>query len=123
MVVLGGLFIVFNYLKSAATARKLLANFGQDMTLTTEVRSQTTGALISTQELTDKGVIFPYSDGELSMSSGLIQANDQKIMINIATRPTVTDKITVGSIVYTIVNVKALEPAGVNVLYEIQVRA
>jgi hypothetical protein len=36
--------------------------------------------------------------------------------------PSVTDKITINSVDYDIVSVKAIEPAGINVLYELQVR-
>jgi hypothetical protein len=114
---------VFNYVKSAQTARKLLANFGQDMTLTQIVYDFDTGLVVSENETTDKGVIFPYSAGVASMSNGLIQMSDQQVLINISVVPKPTDQLTVGSKAYAIVNVKALEPAGVNVLYELQVRA
>jgi hypothetical protein len=36
--------------------------------------------------------------------------------------PNIADKLTINSIDYDIVSVKAIEPAGVNVLYELQVR-
>jgi hypothetical protein len=113
----------FNYIKSAATARKLLANFGQDMTLTKETYDFDTGALLTSVDTTDKGVIFAYSDGVVSMSNGLIKSSDQQVLINISVVPAPTDRLTVGANVYSIVSVKALEPAGVNVLYELQIRS
>lgn len=113
---------MFDYAKSAATARKLLAKFGQDMTITQEIYNIDTGALTSATTTTDKGVIFHYSDGVVSMSNGLIKSSDQKVYINISVVPVPTDRLTVGTNVYSIVNVKALEPAGVNVLYELTVR-
>jgi hypothetical protein len=112
----------FNYAKSALTARKLLANFGQSMTLTKEVYNIDTGLLTSATTTTDKGVIFPYSQGVVSMSNGLIKSSDKLIYINISVVPVPTDRITVGTDVYSIVSVEALEPAGVNVLYTMQVR-
>jgi hypothetical protein len=113
----------FNYAKSALTARKLLANFGQAMTLTKEVYNIDTGALTSATTTTDKGVIFAYSAGVVSMSNGLIQASDQQVYINISVVPAPADRLTVGAKVYSIVNVEALEPAGLNVLYILQVRS
>jgi hypothetical protein len=113
----------FNYAKSASTARKLLAKFGQSMTLTKEVYNIDTGALTSSTTTTDKGVIFPYSQGVVSISNGLIQSSDQQVYINISVMPVPIDRLTVGSKIYSIVNVSALEPAGVNVLYELHVRA
>lgn len=114
---------MFNYAKSALTARKLLANFGQAMTLTKEVYNIDTGALTSTTTTTDKGVLFAYSKGVASMSNGLIQASDQQVYINISSIPAPNDRLSVGTKVYSIVSVEALEPAGVNVLYILQVRA
>jgi hypothetical protein len=114
---------VFNYAKNALTARKLLTKFGQDMTVTKEVYNVDTGALTSSTTTTDKGVIFPYSQGVVSMSNGLIQSSDQQVYINISVIPVPTDRLTVGSKVYSIVSVEALEPAGVNVLYILQVRS
>lgn len=113
---------MFDYVRSAATARKLIANFGQDMTLTKEVYNYDTGVLTSSTTTTDKGVILPYSNGVVSMSNGLIQASDQKVLINISVAPAPTDRLTVGTNVYSIINVEAIEPAGINVLYKLQVR-
>lgn len=114
---------MFNYVKSALTARKLLARFGQDMTLTKEVYNIDTGALTSSTSTTDKGVILPYSDGVVSMSGGLIKSSDQQVYINISVVPAPTDRLTVGAKVYSVISVEALEPAGVNVLYILQIRA
>lgn len=114
---------MFNYAKSALTARKLIANFGQSMTLNKEVYNIDTGALTSATATTDKGVLFAYSKGVIAMSNGLIQASDQQVYINISVIPAPTDRLTVGAKVYSVISVEALEPAGVNVLYILQVRA
>lgn len=116
----------FNYAKSKATARKLLAKFGQSMTLTQIVHGtydETTGtATDTTLDTTDTGVILPYSDGVSSMPDSLVLRGDQQILIQMAVVPKPTDKISANGTVYTIINVSALEPAGTNVLYTLQVR-
>lgn len=114
--------MAFNYSKSAQTARKLIAKFGQNMTLTKEVYNLDTGALISSIQTTDKGVILPYTNSAYSAQGGLIQVGDNKVLINIAVEPKPVDKLVIGTKTYSIVNVAALEPAGINVLYELQVR-
>ena len=113
---------MFNYAKSAATARRLIANFGQSMTLSKEVYDIDTGLLVSATDTIDKGVILPYKNGVISASGGLIKASDQKVLICINAIPAPTDRLTVGDNIYSIVNVQAIEPAGINVLYIMQVR-
>jgi hypothetical protein len=113
---------VFNYAKTAATALKLLTKFGQPMTVSKEVYDIDTGLLVSATDTIGMGVIFAISNGVSSMSNGLIKASDQQVLISVNTIPEPIDRLTVGDKVYSIVDVKALEPAGVNVLYELIVR-
>lgn len=115
-----------NYAALKATARSLLTGFGQSMTLTKYLvgtYDATTGENSSTSSATtDKGVILPYGDGLKAAQDSLIKADDQQVFIQMAVVPSVADRLTVGAAVYDVVGVKAIEPAGVNVLYELQVR-
>lgn len=117
----------YNALKN--TARNLLASFGQPMTLTKYLvgtYDPTTGQNSSTiSTTTDIGVILPYqymNGGDQSSAGSLIKEGDQQVLIQLSVAPTPADKLTVGSVTYDITNVKAIEPAGINVLYELQVR-
>ena len=117
----------YNALKN--TARNLLANFGQSMTLTKYLvgtYDPTTGQKSSTTSTTtDIGVILPYqsgSGGDQSSVGSLIKEGDQQVFIQLPVVPSPADTLTVGSITYDIANIKAIEPAGINVLYELQVR-
>ena len=116
----------FNYTNSANTARNLLAKFGQDMTLTQDVIGaydpDTGSAFVTQVTTTDKGVILPYSNGIESIASALIEKGDAQVLLNISVVPKPSDKLTIGADLWTIINVKALQPSGVNVLYDIQVR-
>jgi hypothetical protein len=115
-----------NYNSIKGTARSLLAKFGQSMTLvktTSNSYDTTTGAnTLTTSSTTDIGVILPYGDGLKSTTDSLIKQDDQQVFIQMSVVPSVTDKITINSVDYDIVSVKAIEPAGINVLYELQVR-
>lgn len=116
----------FNYSNSANTARKLLAKFGQSMTLVQDIIGDydpLTGTASNTQvSTTDIGVILPYSNGIHNAPDTLIKQGDANVLINIAVVPKPSDKFTIGADTWTIVNVKALDPSGVNVLYDIQIR-
>ena len=66
-----------NYGNLKATARKLLQNFGQSMTLSRDVAGTydpTTGSITNTtQTYTDYGVVLPYGEGSSSVADSLIQ--------------------------------------------------
>lgn len=119
-----------NYANSVKTVRSLLAKFGRSMTLVKDVigtYDETTGKVTNTTtSVTDNGVLLPYSatfaNGITSANNSLIQQGDAQVLINISVVPKPTDKLTVGSDTYTIINVKALEPSGLNTFYDMQVR-
>jgi hypothetical protein len=113
-----------DYVGLKSTARKLLANFGQLMTLTQNTSatySPDTGTnTVTSTSTTDYGVILPYEN--ISVADSLIQQNDQQVFIQLSVVPKPTDTITINAIIYNIISVKAIEPAAINVLYELQVR-
>ena len=115
-----------NYGNLKVTARRLLKKFGQSMTLSRDVAGTydpTTGSITNTvQTFVDFGVVLPYADGVSSVADSLIQSGDRQVFIQISTEPKPTDKITIAGVVHNVVTVKPLEPAGLNVLYELQVR-
>lgn len=115
-----------NYTQLKATARKLLKDFGQLMTITRDVAGAydpNTGTQSNTQlTYADYGVVLPYAEGSSSVADSLIQQGDRQVFIQISTEPKTTDKITIAGAIYNIIAVKPLEPAGINVLYELQIR-
>ena len=96
------------------------------MTITRDVAGTydpATGTVVNTQATyTDYGVVLPYGDGSASVADSLIQQGDRQVFIQISTEPKTTDKITIAGMTFNIIAVKPLEPAGVNVLYELQIR-
>lgn len=115
-----------NYANLQAASRRLLAKFGQSMTLTQQTAgaySPDTGNVTSTTVTTiDNGVILPYAEGIQNDSGSLIQQGDAQVLIQCNVVPKPNDTLTIQSQVWTIINVKALEPSGINLLYELQVR-
>lgn len=116
----------FNYDRAKATAERLIARFGQAMTLT--VPGATTGpAWDSTPGApvthTCTGCVLDYSVYE--RNDALIQAGDRKVLLSTDGLSVVPDPahwITVGGQDMAIIKVAPLNPGGTTVLYELQVR-
>ena len=115
-----------NYAQSAKTAKRLLTSFGQAMTLssiTVGVYDPETSTVINTSiDTVADGVILPYSNGIENSPNSLIQQGDSQVLISLSVTPKPADTLTVGTVVYTIVNVKELAPNGTLILFDIQVR-
>ena len=114
----------FDYDRTASTALRLLTRFGQPMTL----RRVTDGAYSAgavTQTAADTkvvGIVDSYSDYE--SRNELIEANDRKVTLAAkgVVLPTVADQLITLTATFKIIAVKALNPAGTAVIYELQVR-
>lgn len=118
----------FDYSRSAATALRMLAKFGQKMTVKSSTdgtynpdSGEVEGSVDATQ--TGDGVIFPYKLSEVNKEGSLIRMDDQQVLIKLATKPAPNDKLTVGDKTYTIISMQVLAPAGTTILYKLQVRA
>ena len=121
------------YTRLQATANRLLRGKGQSLTLT-RITAGTydpatggmTGATTSTQSA--YGAIFDY--GAKQIDGTLIKAGDKQLLLSpfktdgtALTAPVLGDTVTVGSIVYTLVEpLKEINPAGTTVMYEVNLR-
>lgn len=117
----------FDYDNSRATANRLIAKFGQAATL----RRVTTGAYdTSSGAVTQTTVDFPVLAVMLNFSQferaqGLVEVNDKKALVavgDLTSAPAVKDRFVVVGESYEVVNAQALSPAGVDVLYTLQLR-
>lgn len=119
----------FDYTQSAATAQRLLARFGKAIT----VRKQQAGAYdpatssvsINNVDTVAQGVLLEYKDGQANAPGTMIQVGDKKLLLspaNFSADPIASDLVLADGATWNIVKVKALRPAGVTVLYELQLR-
>lgn len=115
----------YNGLQS--TAARLLAQFGKPLTLriqTGAVYDPDTQANVPTYaDHAVSGVIGNYQ-GRVTESGTLVQTDDKKILVSVgaAPEPTAGAQIIDGATVYVVQTVKALNPAGTPLLYELQGR-
>jgi len=119
------------YDRTAATAARLLASYGQPVSITRTsggtydpLTGETTGQTTTTY--TPDGVLLNYGGkeaGDLRAAGVDIVSTDKKLLCAaFEVDPVVTDTVTVGGLDWTVMRVKTLSPAGAAVLHELQVR-
>ena len=107
------------------TAARLLTDKGQQVTFSREVETAfnpTTGVVTaSTTTYTGYGAAFDYSQREID--GVIVQAGDIRFLMEATTtEPKNGDTTTIDSSNYRIMNVNPTSPAGVVVMYEVQLR-
>lgn len=119
------------YDRQAATAQRLLAQFGQPVTVsrvTGGTEDPLTGEMTgqTPENYTPNGVLLNYSGreaGEARDAGNEIRTSDRKLLLApFDVDPVVTDSVTADGSEWTIINIKPLRPAGQTLLHEIQVR-
>lgn len=117
----------FDYAKSKTTADTLLAQFGQNATLTRVslgLYDASTGAVAkATTTQVVKAVVLDFSNAD--RASRQIEQNDRKAIIavgSLLSPPSLADTLTVGGAAFKIVNVSPVAPGGTDLLYTCQVR-
>ena len=121
------------YPNMATTALKLIASKGQSVTWqrrTAGAYNPATGAAaVTTAEVTCTGLMLDYKDrttaGVNTDSQGLVQRGDRKLLLAASGMPGTPlpgDNFVVGGETWSVVFTKPLNPGGVALLYECQVR-
>lgn len=112
------------YANLAATARRLLTQFGTDATLTrvtTGDYDPATGtASQTTTDYTCKAARFDYSQRDIDGTN--IRVGDQRIYMDATVMPQTGDTIALGDRTYVVVTARSIGPALTAVLYDVQAR-
>lgn len=114
------------YAKLAATALALLTKFGRDVTLTKVTEGAydpaTSAASVSNATSTLKGATFNFAEGQTMFGNSVIQQGDKLLMLAAGGAvPDTDDSVTIGGVIWKIVSVQEVNPAGVPVIYEAQI--
>ena len=121
--------MTFDYADLAATAVELLADFGMAMTLArpTDIPATydtATGVAtpVGPDTYTVTGIKLDYSVREIDREN--VQAGDQRVYLSTdgAVPPKPGDTLRIGSDVFRVMRAGNLSPAGVDLLYDVQVR-
>ncbi len=116
-----------DYAAKAKSAAKLLEKFGGPITLRQIIPGEYNP---STNQMTEETIIDKLAVGvvlnyEQDVIDGTrIQSDDREIYLGAdgLDTPTTTDKVVIGSSVFSILNVQAIQPYDVPVLYLLQAR-
>ncbi len=118
--------MVIDYTEIAAGALESISEAGQPVTLH---RKGTHGPFVPGQPVTPTmidcpgtGALFGYKQRDIDGT--LIKHGDQRLLLapQIEVAPKAGDTVTVGAKVYNVVDVGIVAPAGVAVLYKLQLR-
>lgn len=110
-----------------STATELLAEFGKPLTLriqtgaTYDPATQTN--VPAYQDYAVNGLVLNYG-GVTTEAGTYVQTADRRILVSVSTapEPTTGAQVVDGAAVYIVQAVKALSPAGTNLLFELQGR-
>lgn len=116
-----------DYSKFARIANRIIAQFGVTATLTRKSSGaynvSTSTAAVTSSADTITVVMFPYP---AKMIDGtMIHVGDMQVFHGtegVTADPQAADNLTIGGLIYKIVNVETHKPANEAVLYELQVR-
>jgi hypothetical protein len=118
------------YSRALATVERLIRKYGAETTLTTPAATAptydtATGVSTPASPTVDtvQAVVFPYEDKYIDGTLILVGDEQAYISAQGISEPKPGSVLVWRSKSYTTVRAKVLGPAGVNVLYELQVRA
>ena len=112
------------YNKMAKTAAKLINKFGKEFLVVRNIGRSVdniTGAVTpgTTTTFKPKGIIVEYTTAEKQDSR--IEQGDRKLILDNTVKPLMTDRPTVDGKKWTIKDIERSEPAGIPLVYFVQV--
>jgi hypothetical protein len=119
------------YAKMQATANRLLKGKGQSITLSRQTAGAydpaTGTAAVTVTTQTAYGAMFEY--GDKNIDGVLIKEGDKQLLLSAINSagtalvaPALNDTVTINTVVYTVVRIKPLSPAGTTVLFDCNIR-
>lgn len=116
----------FDYSEMAAVSLDLLTEFGQDVTriaYTPGAYNPATGTSTpTTASTTRKGALFDIARGTQYLNGTLVERGDKQLLVDAEGAVNIEDRFTVNGVVYQIVSMAEVNPAGTPVLYDLHVR-
>lgn len=115
------------YANLAATAARLLAQFGQEVTLqpsaaATYDPASSVATAAAGADVARHGAIFDFGKGVTTVRGNLVQTTDRQLYLEPGVAPELSDTVLVGGEAFAIVSVGELNPGGTSVLYDLHLR-
>jgi len=116
----------FNYGRPKATADRLIARFGQAGTLRRMLPGSGPAYDPGEPSPDDYAATFAVLDfNGREIDGSRVLATDKKILLAngaLAIQPTLSDKLVIGDVEHSIINIETLAPGGTVVMWTLQVR-
>lgn len=109
----------------AATALRLLTNYGQSVSVVRDVigaYDTATGTVTDSSDTNYSGYGYPEGYSSYLIDGVVIEQQDIKLTFSSTTTPLVDDIFTVGGVAYTAQNVERITAQGSNIVYIVQLR-
>ena len=119
---------MFDYAEMAALGTELLTEFGQTVTHHNKsipaYNPADSSAAPTNADTSCKGALFDYGKGQtVAAGGGLIQQGDKRLLVEAGKMvPSLEDQFTVNGSRYVVKCIGDVNPAGVPVLYDLQLR-
>lgn len=120
-----------NYTRSKAQALKIIAKSGQEVTQVVHTAgtydSATRTTTPTTANITRQGALFDYGDigrpGVSQVRGELVKKTDKQLLVDGEAAIGIDDHFIVDGIEYKIVSIGGVNPAGIQVMYDLHLRA
>lgn len=115
------------YIRAAATAARLLAKFGQDVTLR-QVPDGTYDPSTGTTSTPDpvdtirKGAIFDFGSGVTQERGNLVKADDKELLLESGVQPLMSHSVLVNAVEYVIISIGEINPGGTSIMFTLHLR-
>lgn len=116
----------FDYAAMADLSLDLLTEFGQTVTrraYTAGAYDVSAGTVTNTTADTSRiGALFDFASGKTHVNGTLIINGDKHLLLDAEGAALMTDHYVIGSVEYTVMSLKEVNPAGTVCLYELHLR-
>jgi hypothetical protein len=118
----------FNYAPLAATAAKILAQYGRKVQLRNKTEpvydpATSNAAQGSPTDVDRFAAVFSFGGGKTQERGNMVELNDKRMIMDAGTEPQFEDQIIDGSDIYTVISCDSIKPGvGAAIIYDLHVR-
>ncbi len=114
-----------SYATNAASATKLIAKKGQVICHTRNTEGTydpaTSGVTSTSTTKSRSGVVLDFNPGETNVRGTLIKTGDKRLLLAPLPDVSMQDTFTIQGVLYSVVSIGEVNPAGTRILYDLHI--